>query len=377
MSRSYDNLQFNNNEERETLELFFERLDAVEPSLRQEAEDRLKAYWSIKKKGSITEQDFLVVFRTFEKKFGDMETNFAKVRAWFEAENKKRSKNLQYTQDQLTFLASYHAMQLVQRFELFKFAAFSLTYRSKDGGVGTAYHPGDELLVSPQPLTSSFFGEKPVVLPPKYNPNYWHRGFNRYPGTDKEGSEEIVGRNIPFFGQKNVADIGRGEGYFLSLVKQKLGKKVKTHGVGMIDFHTSGSDAIDDDRVQPAEMLPWEWSNSMDLVFSNVAFEYFLFPELGLREVVRIMKKSKSEAHLHVDDQFHNAATFGTDKLLEFLGISSQEFNTIMKANFANFADKESISAMVEKIAQEQGVRLRVTFDHYRDNYKLIHLYID
>lgn len=104
----------------------------------------------------------------------------------------------------------------------------------------------------------------------------------------KEGSiQTIIEEGISKIGHSfSITDVGMGEGRVVHDLKVKYGDAVQINGVTLDNVQVDGVNVV----VTPAEYMSQIQSDSQNLVLSNYASCYFLWPKRAYREIVRILK---------------------------------------------------------------------------------------
>lgn len=100
---------------------------------------------------------------------------------------------------------------------------------------------------------------------------------------------QIIDAQVSKKNQIVVGDIGSGVGRALLDLKGKYRNKIETHG---ITFEQGlGEYPVDFQHYCLAEYLPKEFEGKFDVIFSNMAFRYFLFQNIAMRNVVKALHK--------------------------------------------------------------------------------------
>lgn len=122
------------------------------------------------------------------------------------------------------------------------------------------------------------------------------KGYGNRNITEYAYSRELMERLIAERGKAVVLDIGSGMGLALDDLKKEYGDKVETHG-----FSAEEEPAMfpaDYQHYGLAERMPKEFAGKFDLIFSNMAFRYFVFQNIALGNVVRALRVGGT-AELH------------------------------------------------------------------------------
>ncbi len=116
--------------------------------------------------------------------------------------------------------------------------------------------------------------------------SYGNRGIKDYNLYARSNSflKNLIEKN----GIARVLDIGSGMGLALHELKKIYGDGIETHGLSL--EQDIAMFPVDNQHYGPAERLPKEFGGKFDFIFSNMAFRYFLFQNIALGNVVRVLR---------------------------------------------------------------------------------------
>ncbi len=138
-----------------------------------------------------------------------------------------------------------------------------------------------------------------------YLPNPWYLDFPSYPkplttwprtGDQyirpyKHSMEEHIIRMISSQQQPvSLLDAGVGGGEYALDLKKRFGQQIHTVGVGLINQQIP----VDQNLITPMEVLPLSWTGRFDVVVSNYALCYAVFPKIAISELLRVLKPGRS-----------------------------------------------------------------------------------
>lgn len=137
-------------------------------------------------------------------------------------------------------------------------------------------------------------------LPPDNLPHFeWNRGMKRYIQPERISLRERIDELTTNERPVEILDGGPAEGTCLDEIKREFADRVHTVGV---DIHNQKILA-DESVAGPLEVLPADWTERFDVVISNYAFRYTLFPQKAIKEMVRVLKYER-EAYLDIASAF-------------------------------------------------------------------------
>lgn len=123
-----------------------------------------------------------------------------------------------------------------------------------------------------------------------YEPDYYLFQKKKFPDVMKRIRDRTEKK-------LKVLDIGGGIGLGLHDAKER-DPNIETYNL-TIDEELAMY-AVDHLYLCPAERMPKEFEGKMDLIMSNMAFRYFSFPDLALKNAIKALAVG-GEAHIHWD----------------------------------------------------------------------------
>lgn len=290
-------------------------------------------------------------------KINDVEGVVKDAGQWLKREQAGHPNPLSTEEEKLmsAYLAANILFQLIQ----YLYGGFSVGYADPKQRtfIHDSYTKGSIQIVS-VPDLPFIFSPKPTEYLSNIDHNRWNRGFDFYEKVTTENPLTLIQKLIANKGRITILDEGRGDSYFLNLVKRTFGRNVRTLGIGMVNSKFSDR-PIDDDRIRPAELMPADWSHSVDLAVSLQAYRYFLFPERAIAETLRVLKND-GQAHLDVSTYFNSELVNVLDPCLEAAGIRIKA-ETLTKEKFKGFTNAQTTIKTVQRIAQSMGHTISVT----------------
>ena len=228
-------------------------------------------------------------------------------------------------------------------------------------------HEAVEVLNTRLPNEPFLAYTSPIKLPSQWGSAMWNRGEGEYPQTNLKTPSQTIQKVIDKKAQAHILDVGCGDNYFLHCIKKKFGPKVITIGVKPENIHIPDR-PMDEEYCGYAELLPVDWSDSVDVAYTNTAFTYFLYPKKALSEIVRVLRPGGT-AHL---DTYSNYSPSPNeyDFMRSILGISQDDYIQALTQNCRFFQSRQTIQDMVDEIAYTQNTDLQVKFDSYTHIYK-------
>jgi SAM-dependent methyltransferase len=179
----------------------------------------------------------------------------------------------------------------------------------------------------------------------------WKRSIDLYPNPQHTTLTTEIDSLLLEQEVVKVLDIGMGTGYMLEELREKYSSRVDTTGVTLVNSQPE----VDIDTVHygPAEVLPLEWTNSFDIVVSNVTFLYLLDPRSAISEALRVLKP---ERMLHL--RLYRWAP-PLPELMDFLseqtGTPVVDITMAWKERFDSILSQKKWPLLVSELAQESG----------------------
>lgn len=254
-----------------------------------------------------------------------------------------------YTDEEIRFLSAMVAGHDMQRMDMLfkvedpkKAAQFALSTREKDW----EYELVHNSIARPYILDLPPAREKLME---------WHRSIHEYPHfTAKPLATEIpeyaAKKNEPLV----ITDLGFGGGRPLRSLRDLLTGEHFFVGTGHLNHWPKGIDRV---YVGPFEILPGEWTNSSDVVVSNMSFAYSVMPRLAVREAIRIAKPG---ALIYLDiSQWYNAGVIEVTKYAEkLLGLTKEELHAMIVKEYSHFHTFEELQQFISDLGEQMGYTL-------------------
>jgi SAM-dependent methyltransferase len=177
----------------------------------------------------------------------------------------------------------------------------------------------------------------------------WNRGTTGYLQPTDQTWEESVATLLSQSEEKlQILDGGVGSGVFLQQLDQLAPERIETTGVGLVKQTVP----VDHNYFLPMELLPAEMKDSFDVVVSNYALCYCLWPKRAIQELIRVLKPGKS-AFLDIAPSLHSTAP-GMYKIMEqALGWPENSALTYIAQQYAGLENFDTIKQLVESWSDE------------------------
>ncbi len=140
-----------------------------------------------------------------------------------------------------------------------------------------------------------------------------------------------------------VLDAGTGSGVRPKLLKDLLGDKIWTVGLGLENQNMP----VDENAVRPMEVLPLNWTNRFDVVMSNYALGYTIFPLLAIKDLLRVLKPGKT-AFLDIRPYYVTGGPNRAKIVANLLGITKADYWRIAKEQYVGLKNYETIKTTIE-----------------------------
>ncbi len=185
-------------------------------------------------------------------------------------------------------------------------------------------------------------------------------GYDHYPRTKEHDPLELIENQLKTSQIVKVLDIGRGANFFLDQIKKRFNKNIYAMGVGLENNKVIDK-VIDEDYCGPAEVLPDHWTNKVDLIFSNLSFRYFLFPEKALAEAIRVLAPN-GIASLNISSHYSISIPEIHKLIDELVEMPDYEFNKEVAHHYESFQDTQSKVKLIHELAAQQNTAVSVDF---------------
>lgn len=140
-----------------------------------------------------------------------------------------------------------------------------------------------------------------------------------------------------------VLDAGTGSGMRPKLLKDLFGDKIWTVGLGL----ENQAMPVDENIVQPMEILPLNWTDRFDVVMSNYALGYATYPIVAIKELLRVLAPGKT-AFLDIRSFYVVNGPVHWKIIADLLGISEADYWRIAKEAYVGLNGYKAIKATVE-----------------------------
>lgn len=177
----------------------------------------------------------------------------------------------------------------------------------------------------------------------------WNRGTTGYLQPIDQTWEDRVQSRLSESQQKlQILDGGVGSGFFLQQIDQLDPERIETTGIGLVKQNIP----IDHNHFLPMELLPADWQNKFDVVVSNYALCYCLWPKRAIQELLRVLKPGSS-AFLDIAPSLHSTAP-GMYRIMErALGWPQDTALKYIAQQYSGLEDFESIRQLIESWSDE------------------------
>lgn len=328
-------------------------------------DSQLRIKWALAPNAPIDYETFLPEFKRIVDLFDDPRALRDKARNYLLS---GIPKGTLIDQQEINVLAAYACFGPYYKYtSLMRNGGLDIEFRTP-GEAGTLFRidgSSYEILKGNRPRP--FFSEPPISLPMRIA-HLWNRNESRYPHVDGLSASERINRRLELGDERiHILDIGRGDACFLHGLKKTFDNQIYTAGITIDNWRVSER-PIDDDHIGLAEILPDRWNNSFDLVYSNMAFMYFLFPAKALQGVARVLK-SGGEAHLQAINYYN--PEIGENEFMEKLGYPDGFLSEVTKDSLRMFRSGDTIQQLLDSLSP---IGIRGNVDSYGSRF-IVHMY--
>lgn len=165
--------------------------------------------------------------------------------------------------------------------------------------------------------------------------------------------EDWIEREIMDTKPAYFLDAGTGSGVRTKILKDIFDDDIFTVGLGIENQIVPA----DQNVVQPMETLPVAWENKFDVIASNYALRYAVYPNKAISEVLRVLKPGKT-AFLDVSS-FYYVGTLSREQVeigAKLIGVSDHKYVQKAVEAFSGLENYDSICKTIEAMSSKGDV---------------------